>query len=129
MIPEKENAAGANQTAVKNAYNTNLINRNLKNQLHSFAEINALALSVLPALLNRWLPDGVLRGREYTARNPKRADRRAGSFKINIRTGRWADFATGDKGGDVVSLASYLFGLKQSEAKQRISEMLGVRHG
>ena len=47
-----------------------------------------------------------MEGHEYVARNPTRADRRPGSFKINLRTGRWADFATGDKGGDPVSLAA-----------------------
>jgi hypothetical protein len=36
-------------------------------------------------------------------------DQNPGSFSINVRTGRWADFATGDKGGDVISLAAYLF--------------------
>ena len=69
-----------------------------------------------------------MHGREYTARNPKRSDNRPGSFRINIRTGKWADFATGDKGGDVISLAAYLFDLSQGEAKQRLAEMLGVRH-
>lgn len=94
----------------------------------SFAEINALALSSLPALLARWLPDGKRQGREYMARNPRRADRQAGSFKVNIHTGRWSDFATGDTGGDVISLAAYLFGLSQSEAKKNLAEMLGVHH-
>ncbi len=94
----------------------------------SFAEINALALSSLPALLARWLPDGTVRGREYIARNPRRADRRAGSFKINVRTGRWSDFATGDAGGDVISLAAYLSGKGQGEAARELARMLGVRH-
>ncbi len=67
-----------------------------------FDTINRAALASLPALLRRWLPDGRLVGREYTARNPRRADRRLGSFLINVNSGRWADFATGDKGGDVV---------------------------
>jgi hypothetical protein len=58
--------------------------------------------------------------------NPKRADRRLGSFSINLTTGRWADFATGDKGGDVVSLAAYLFDLSQAEAAGRIAAMLGL---
>ena len=47
------------------------------------------------------LPAGCLDGHEYVALNPTRTDRHAGSFRINIHTGRWADFATGDKGGDV----------------------------
>ncbi len=71
-----------------------------------FDRINRAALAKLPALLHRWLPDGRLIGREYEARNPTRADRRPGSFRVNVSTGKWADFATGDGGGDVISLAS-----------------------
>jgi hypothetical protein len=63
---------------------------------------------VLPRLLERWLPGGRIEGAEYVARNPKRHDQRPGSFKVNLATGRWADFATGDKGGDPISLAAYL---------------------
>jgi hypothetical protein len=75
------------------------------------------------------VPDGVARGAEYIARNPRRADRRPGSFSINLRTGKWSDFATGDKGGDVVSLAAYLLGTGQAEAARALADMLGVRHG
>jgi hypothetical protein len=92
-----------------------------------FAEINRAALASLPNLLSRWLPDGKRRGQEYHARNPNRADRRLGSFAINLRTGKWSDFATGDRGGDVVSLAAYLFDLSQGEAARRLAEMLGVK--
>lgn len=98
-----------------------------------FSRINAAALPALPALCARWLPAGKSVGREYVARNPTRKDRRAGSFKVNLQTGQWADFATGDKGGDVVSLAAYLFGLRQSEAARRLADALGIsevaRHG
>lgn len=93
-----------------------------------FSTINSAALSVLPSLLLRWLPEGNASGGEYTARNPCRADRRPGSFKINMHTGRWADFATGDKGGDVISLAAYLAGITQGEAAHRLADMLGTRH-
>ncbi len=92
-----------------------------------FPAINRAALASLPALLRRWLPDGRLVGREYTARNPSRADRRPGSFKVNVNTGRWADFATDDAGGDVVSLAAYLSGTGQAEAARALADMLGVR--
>ena len=93
-----------------------------------FDSINRAALASLPALLRRWLPDGRQVGREFVARNPRRADKRAGSFKVNTRTGRWADFATGDAGGDVVSLAAYLSGAGQAEAARALADMLGVRH-
>jgi hypothetical protein len=93
----------------------------------SFQRINAAALAVLPALLARWLPDGHQRGGEWVALNPRRADRRLGSFSINIATGRWADFATGDKGGDLISLVAYLAGISQIDAARRLGGMLGVR--
>ncbi len=93
-----------------------------------FDAINRAALGSLPALLRRWLPDGRLMGREYTARNPTRADRRPGSFKVNVSTGKWADFARDAKGGDVVSLAAYLSGTGQAEAARALADMLGVRH-
>ena len=32
-----------------------------------------------------------------------------GSFSVSITTGVWADFATDDRGGDLVSLYAYLF--------------------
>lgn len=94
-----------------------------------FDAVNSAALSDLPSLLCRWLPDGRTLGREYVARNPRRADKKAGSFKINLHSGKWCDFATGDAGGDVVSLAAYLSGSGQAEAALNLSEMLGIDHG
>lgn len=91
-----------------------------------FDNINRAALSALPSLLDRWVPGGKRIGREYVARNPKRADRRSGSFSINMSTGRWSDFATGDAGGDLISLAAYLFDLSQVEAARRVAGMLGI---
>jgi hypothetical protein len=83
------------------------------------------ALPHASVLCARWLPDGRRIGREWVARNPKRADRRPGSFKVNLVTGRWCDFATGDSGGDIVSLAAFLFGLSQAESARRINDMIG----
>ena len=94
-----------------------------------FPRINAAARARLPELLARWLPDGRMNGREYVARNPTRDDRRAGSFRVNLDTGKWADFATGDRGGDVVSLAAYLAGVSQSEAARQLTNMLGCGDG
>lgn len=93
-----------------------------------FAAVNAQALASLPSILQRWLPDGRRQGLEYVALNPRRADRHPGSFKINLRSGRWSDFATGDRGGDPISLAAWLFGLSQTAAARRIAEMLGLDH-
>ena len=93
-----------------------------------FGAINAAALACLPALVERWLPDGKCVGREWLALNPLRVDRRLGSFKVNLVTGKWADFALDDaRGGDPVSLASYLSGCSQSEAARSLARMLGVK--
>ncbi len=97
-----------------------------------FAAVNRAALDALPALLARWCPGGRVIGREYVALNPTRTDRKAGSFKVRLfgdRAGAWADFATGDRGGDVISLAAYLFNLSQAEAARRLADMLGIREG
>ena len=91
-----------------------------------FDAINRIALGVLPTLAARWLPSGRREGGEWVALNPRRADRRLGSFKINIRTGKWADFATGDAGGDPISLLAYLDNLSQASAAQRLAGLLGI---
>jgi hypothetical protein len=95
----------------------------------NFKTINAGALRALPLILSRWLPDGKRKGREFIAKNPTRADRAAGSFRINTVTGKWADFATNDRGGGVISLAAYLFRLSQPEAARLVAGMLGIRGG
>ncbi|MBN9241913.1 MAG: hypothetical protein J0I98_03885 [Mesorhizobium sp.] len=91
-----------------------------------FDRINRDALAVLPSLLSRWLPDGRRIGHEWVCRNPRRADRKPGSFRVNMNTGRWADFATDDKGGDPVSLAAYLAGIGQADAARNLADMLGI---
>jgi len=94
-----------------------------------FAAIDMVALRALPILLQRWLPDGKRRGREYVARNPTRADRTPGSFSISLVSGKWADFASGDRGAGVISLAAYLYRLTQPEAARLVAGMLGISEG
>ncbi len=91
----------------------------------AYRRIARAALVQCDAVLAQWLPGGQVRSGEYLVRNPKRADDKPGSFSINIRSGRWADFATGDSGGDLISLAAYLFHLSQAEAAKGLAEMLG----
>ena len=93
----------------------------------AFARIADAALARTHEIVPRWLPDGHREGAEWVARNPTRADHRPGSFKVNLRTGRWGDFSTGDKGGDLVALAALLFtGGDMGEAARKVAEMLGV---
>jgi hypothetical protein len=92
----------------------------------AFKRIAATGLNNADTIIRRWLPDGRREGREWVSLNPTRPDRRRGSFKVNLASGRWSDFATGDSGGDLVSLGAYLFRLSQAEAALRVAEMLGI---
>jgi hypothetical protein len=92
----------------------------------AFRKIADAALGHVETLVHRWLPDGRREGVEWVAINPTRNDKRRGSFKVNTITGRWCDFATGASGGDLVSLAAYLFRLKQGEAARKVAEAVGV---
>jgi hypothetical protein len=91
-----------------------------------FTEVKIAALADIHGVLGRFLPGGkVIRG-EYVVLNPRRADRHPGSFKINIQSGEWADFAVDAKGGDLISLVAYLKDISQLEAAKGLSQMLGV---
>jgi hypothetical protein len=92
----------------------------------AFQRIADAAQSQAESIVRRWLPDGRREGAEWVAYNPRRSDRRLGSFKVNLRTGKWGDFSTGDAGGDLIALAAFLFNLNQGDAARRVAEMLGV---
>jgi hypothetical protein len=76
-----------------------------------FDSINRAALVALPAVLNRVLPSGKTVHKEWVALNPRRRDRNLGSFRVNRYNGKWADFATGDKGGDAARDAAVTLSL------------------
>lgn len=73
----------------------------------SLDDIKALLTARMESLATQLAPQGRRDGREWTALNPTRADGKMGSFRINLSTGLWADFATGDK-GDPLALIAYL---------------------
>ena len=93
----------------------------------TFQEINAQILPLFKSVIQQWLPGGHFSGEEYTVRNPLRTDDRPGSFKINATTGYWSDFATGDKGGDLVSLYAYINNTNQGKAVADLSRFFGVQ--
>lgn len=91
-----------------------------------FDRINQAALRKADAVVTGLLPEGRREGSEWVARNPRRPDRRLGSFKVNLNTGKWGDFAFGVRGGDLVSLAAYVADVSQAEAARQLAEILGV---
>jgi hypothetical protein len=72
------------------------------------------------------LAGGKNSGREYLPLNPKRDDHAPGSLSINRDKGAWMEGATGDKGGDLVSLAAYIWDCSNGDAAERLGQQLGV---
>lgn len=82
----------------------------------NFDQINQDILINHDGYLTKWLPGGRFRGNEYIVCNPRRYDKNPGSFTINRRTGKWADFATGDCGTTPLGLYAYLCNLDYLDA-------------
>ena len=89
-----------------------------------FHAIAAAALERAETLVPDLLPEGRRQGVEWVAVHPTRADSGLGSFSVNLRTGRWADFATNDRGGDLISLMAYVDGLPQASAARKLAEIV-----
>lgn len=84
------------------------------------------ALAQIDGLVTSWLPDAKREGGDYVAINPTRADKSKGSFRITRSNGKWHDAATGEGGGDLVSLYAYLHGTTQGEAARAIAPLVGL---
>lgn len=97
-----------------------------RSQADIFATVNAILLPRFPELCATWLPSGRVERGEYVAFNPNRIDNRLGSFRINLRTGRWADFSKGPSGGDPISLYAFIRGLRQIDAARELAKQFGV---
>ncbi len=101
--------------------------RKRQRQSLDFPRIAAAARHSALSVCQQLLPSGRRYGNEYVALNPRRADTKPGSFKIAVsgqRAGCWSDFATGDSGGDLISLVAYLYDLRQGEAARRLAAIL-----
>ncbi len=92
-----------------------------------FAAVNSVALARLPDVLARLLPGGRAQGAEWHAGSLQ--GERGNSLRVRLRgprAGAWMDFATGEKGGDPVSLAAAVGRISQGEAAERLAKMLGL---
>ena len=83
-----------------------------------FDAINARLLSDYLGTLKQWLPNGKKIGAYWCVGSL--AGEPGESLKIHARKGLWSDFATGDKGGDPVSLYAAIHGIGQGEAAKRL---------
>lgn len=95
-----------------------------------FTTINRAATARAEDVARRLLPGGVRRGKYWVA-----ADLSGGagkSLRVNLegdKAGAWFDNATGERGGDFVSLAAAVARIPQKEAARLLGKMLGMEDG
>ncbi|MFC3340028.1 VapE domain-containing protein [Paracandidimonas soli] len=90
-----------------------------------FQGIADAALNRAEELVADWLPNGNRAGHEWRCGNLRGDAGR--SLSVNLSTGVWADFSSGEKGSDLISLyAAIHTGNNQGQAARELSQRLGV---
>jgi putative DNA primase/helicase len=74
--------------------------------------------------VSKWLPGGRREGHEYKCGNLQGGH--GGSCSVNLVNGRWADFATGEQGGDLLSLYAAVYGLSPAKAALQVAREEGL---
>lgn len=70
------------------------------------------------SLLFDWLPGGKIVGNEFECGNLSGIAGR--SLRVNLRTGKWGDFSSNERGGDLISLYAAIHGISQIEAYRKL---------
>jgi putative DNA primase/helicase len=90
-----------------------------------FEAIQAAALSQAEQLLGDWFPAGRKIGREFKIGN-LRGDP-GESLSINLDSGKWADFADGASGHDLIDLRAAIKHTDRVGAARELAETLGIK--
>lgn len=86
-----------------------------------FQSLNQTLLSQSRSLLPEWLPGGRVVGSEYMCGDIHGGP--GGSMRVNVNTGRWADFAADISGGDLISLFAAINNIGNGDAYKRLNDM------
>jgi hypothetical protein len=84
----------------------------------AFEVLAAHLLADISGILQRWFPNGRRQGREWAVGSLQ--GERGQSLKVNLDSGKWQDYATGERGTDLVSLYAAMYGLSQTEAARQL---------
>jgi len=101
-------------------------------QTVSIDEIKARLVDRIEDVVDRWAPpaQGSYRhGPLYYTLNPGRPDRSVGSFLVHMagpKAGRWVDYATDPRGGDLIDLIALSTGCSAREALAQARAYLGL---
>lgn len=89
-----------------------------------FADLAAALLARAEVLVPAWLPGGHRAGHEYVCASLSGGA--GSSCSVNLHTGQWADFASDEKGGDLVSLYAAVHGLTMGKAALSVARDEGL---
>ncbi len=89
-----------------------------------FRELADALLQMAPTLLPSWLPGGKTIGHEYVCAGLSGGE--GTSCSINVRSGQWADFATDERGGDLISLYAAIHGMDMGKAAVNVARDYGL---
>lgn len=85
----------------------------------NFQELSRSLLSQCPGILYSWLPGGRVIGNEFECGDLSGA--KGKSLRVNLTTGVFCDFATDEKGADLIDLYAAIKGLKLGDAARELS--------
>ena len=91
--------------------------------MKSRTDIKQIAAELAPSqetILTQICPGGTIHGKEYQAGSISGGPGK--SFSFNLTTGKWADFATGEKGGDIIALYAAVNRINNAEAARTLQE-------
>lgn len=88
----------------------------------NFRELAQSLLISAEHYLNLWFPNGDKKGSEYQVGSLQGEKGR--SLSINIHTGVWKDFATGESGGDLISLYAAKKNISQIDAAKELAPLV-----
>ena len=88
-----------------------------------FKKLGHEALPHAELLLTEWFPNGRRFGAEFKVGSL--CGEKGESLSVNTATGKWKDFATGEGGGDLVSLFAASRGISQGEAARGLAKAIG----
>lgn len=74
-------------------------------------------------ILKRLVGNGKIEGGDYVALNPRRSDKKTGSFRIDIASGKFHDFATGDRGSSIIDLTAFIYDCDLLTAAQKLQQL------
>lgn len=90
----------------------------------NFTALAEALLARADELVAQWLPGGVRRGHEYVCGSLSGGE--GGSCSVNLTNGRWGDFSTDDKGGDLISLYAAIHMLEPGAAALAVAREEGL---